>query len=60
MRSQKDILGDIKKAGEIYKNRRFTSCFLQDSDAFVLSTNKLLPIVEAIKSEFPEKTMLIY
>ena len=54
MRSQKDILGDIKKAGEIYKNRRFTSCFLQDSDAFVLSTNKLLPIVEAIKSEFPE------
>ena len=54
MRSQKDILEDIKRAREVYKNRRFTSCFLQDSDAFVLSTNKLLPIVEAIKSEFPE------
>lgn len=30
------------------------SCFLQDSDAFVLSTNKLLAIVEAIKLESPE------
>lgn len=53
IRSQEDILEDIKRAGEIYRDKKFISCFLQDSDAFVLSTNKLLTIVESIKSEFP-------
>lgn len=48
-----DVIEDIKKAAEIYKNHKYTSCFLQDSDAFVLSTNRLLPIVEAVKREFP-------
>lgn len=36
------------------ENIGWISCFLQDSDAFVLSTNKLLAIVEAIKLESPE------
>ena len=48
-----DVIEDIKKAAEVYKNHNYTSCFLQDSDAFVLSTNRLLPIVEAVKREFP-------
>ena len=40
--------------GAMCENIGRISCFLQDSDAFVLSTNKLLAIVEAIKLESPE------
>ncbi len=52
-RRVEDILDDIKRAAEIERNHRFRSCFLQDSDAFVLSTDKLMPIVECLKKEFP-------
>lgn len=48
-----EVVEDIKKAAEIHRNHKYSSCFLQDSDAFVLSTSRLLPIVEAIKAEFP-------
>lgn len=52
-RHTEDIIFDIKKASEIYKNHEFESCFLQDSDAFVLSNDRLLPVIETIKKEFP-------
>lgn len=52
-RTTADIISDVKKAAEIYKNHEFESCFLQDSDAFVLSTDRLLPVIETIKKEFP-------
>lgn len=48
-----EVVEDIKKAAEIHRNHKYSSCFLQDSDVFVLSTSRLLPIVEAIKAEFP-------
>ncbi len=52
-RPVEEVIEDIKKAAEIHRNHRYKSRFLQDSDALVLSSNKLLPIVEAIKDEFP-------
>lgn len=52
-RPVEEVIEDIKKAAEIHRNHKYKSCFLQDSDALVLSSNKLLPIVEAIKNEFP-------
>lgn len=54
VRPQNEILEDIKRASELFQNKHYTSCFLQDSDAFVLATDKLLPIVECIKKEFPK------
>lgn len=52
-RPVEDVIEDIKRAANYHRNHMYTSCFLQDSDAFVLSTNRLMPIVETIKKEFP-------
>lgn len=48
-----EIKSNIEKAAKVYKNRQFSSCFLQDSDAFVLRTDILLEIVKTIKEFFP-------
>ena len=47
-----DIRSDIDKAAELYPDTR--RIFLADGDAMVLSTRRLLEILEYIKQRFPE------
>lgn len=55
VRPTEDILEDIKATAEQYglRGNFFTSCFLQDGDAFNIPTNDLLLILNAIKTYFP-------
>jgi radical SAM superfamily enzyme YgiQ (UPF0313 family) len=51
VRPREEVLEDIEMAREHFGDLR--RVFLLDGDAFVLSANKLLPILEALRSTFP-------
>ena len=53
MRPIDEVIADIQGQSERYRDRNYTSCFLQDGDALVLKTEYLLQILEAIKKYFP-------
>lgn len=53
IRSIEEIENDIIQAAEYYGGYPFTSCFLQDGDAFVFPTDKLIRILQLIKDKFP-------
>ena len=53
IRSTEDIIEDIKKFSVIYKDKNYKTCFLQDSNAFFIQTDKLLKIIHCIKEYFP-------
>lgn len=54
MRPIEETIEDIRKQAELYRGKKFCSCFLQDGDALVLKTDYLLRILEAINRYFPE------
>lgn len=53
MRPIEETIEDIAKQAQIYQEKKIISCFLQDGDAFVLKTDYLLRILEAINKYFP-------
>lgn len=53
MRPIEEIIEDIATQAEMYKERSFQSCFLQDGDALVLKTEYLLRILDALNKYFP-------
>lgn len=54
MRPIEETIEDIRKQAELYRGKKFCSCFLQDGDALVLKTDYLLRILEAINRYFPD------
>lgn len=54
MRPIEKTIEDIRKQAELYRGKKFRSCFLQDGDALVLKTDYLLRILEAINRYFPD------
>lgn len=50
IRSLNDIKADIEQLAKVYKGVR--KVFLADGDAFVLSANKLIPILDEITAQF--------
>ena len=52
IKKEEDVLGEIKIASSLLPNTR--KIFLADGNPFVLSTNKLLVILNAIRSSFPK------
>lgn len=53
MRPIEETIEDIAMQAQIYREKKFTSCFLQDGDALVLKTDYLLRILEALNRYFP-------
>lgn len=54
MRPIEETIEDIAKQAQIYQGKKIISCFLQDGDAFVLRTDYLLRVLEAINKYFPD------
>lgn len=54
MRPIEETIADIERQAELYQNKKFKSCFLQDGDALVLKTDYLLRILEALNKCFPD------
>lgn len=54
MRPIDETIEDIARQAQFYQGKKITSCFLQDGDAFVLKTDYLLRILEAINKYFPD------
>ncbi|GEM79788.1 B12-binding domain-containing radical SAM protein [Vibrio superstes] len=54
IRSVDDIKCDIWAAKAFYKERKFTTCFLQDGDSFAMPTEDLLEVLNTLKQAFPE------
>ncbi|CAM2925003.1 B12-binding domain-containing radical SAM protein [Vibrio rarus] len=54
IRSVADIKRDIWAAKAFYKQRKFTTCFLQDGDSFAMPTEDLLEVLATLKQAFPE------
>jgi radical SAM superfamily enzyme YgiQ (UPF0313 family) len=52
VKKEEDILNEIKTAAKLLPDTR--KIFLADGNPFVLSTNKLLVILNAIQAEFPK------
>ncbi|MCP5050237.1 MAG: radical SAM protein [bacterium] len=50
-RKESEVLAEIRQAGEMYRDVR--KIFLADGNAMVLSTKRLLRILEVIKESFP-------
>ena len=53
MRPIEETIEDIAMQAQVYHEKKFTSCFLQDGDALVLKTDYLLRILEALNRYFP-------
>jgi len=53
MRPIEETIEDIAMQAQIYHEKNFTSCFLQDGDALVLKTDYLLRILDALNRYFP-------
>ncbi len=53
MRPIDEIIDDIRQQSELYRDRNYVSCFLQDGDALVLKTEYLVRILDAIRKYFP-------
>lgn len=52
-RTYKEIEDDLKKAATSAYIKKYTTCFLQDGDAFVLPTDFLLQILDGIHKYLP-------
>lgn len=52
-RTYEEIEDDLKKAATSAQVKKYTTCFLQDGDAFVLPTDFLLQILEGIHKYLP-------
>lgn len=52
-RKYKEIEEDLKRAAESKYAHKYTTCFLQDADAFVLKTEFLIKILEGIHYYLP-------
>ena len=48
-----EIKADILAAAEYYGGQRFTSCFLQDGDSFLMKTADLLEVLRCVNEHFP-------
>ena len=53
MRPIEETIEDSAMQAQVYHEKKFTSCFLQDGDALVLKTDYLLRILEALNRYFP-------
>ena len=53
-----EIEEDLKKAADSEYAQNYTTCFLQDGDAFVLQTEFLMQILEGIHKYLPNITAL--
>lgn len=53
MRPIEETIEDIAMQAQIYHEKNFISCFLQDGDALVLKTDYLLHILDALNRYFP-------
>jgi len=56
VKDQKEIFADIAEHARRYKDAR--RVFLMDGDAFVLSNNRLVPILEKLRQSFPWLTRI--